>query len=219
MKRLRLVLTLASLTLLAAPAGAQDRGRKDDVPPAYKPPPGMCRIWLDNVPPGQQPAPTDCATAIRNRPSNGRVIFGEELKDKGKRFRKANEKKQPDSRFESWSRDALLDRTTLGDRSRGDPRADDDEDSYDESALPEMSGTALFARGIRTDDVERWLGRARVSPRTTDDDRDGVPERISWMDAATGAPVQVWTDLDGDGWADRVELFRDGRRVRVIGAR
>ncbi|HNV75051.1 MAG TPA: hypothetical protein PKH96_10275, partial [Gemmatimonadaceae bacterium] len=37
-----------------------------------------CRIWIDNVPPSQQPAPTDCASAIKNRPSNGRVIFPED---------------------------------------------------------------------------------------------------------------------------------------------
>jgi hypothetical protein len=38
----------------------------------------MCRVWVDGVPPGQQPAPTDCRTAIRNRPANGRVIFGDD---------------------------------------------------------------------------------------------------------------------------------------------
>ena len=38
----------------------------------------MCRVWVDGVPPGQQPAPTDCRTAIRNRPRNGRVIFGDD---------------------------------------------------------------------------------------------------------------------------------------------
>ena len=38
----------------------------------------MCRVWVDGVPPGQQPAPTDCRTAIRNRPPNGRVIFGDD---------------------------------------------------------------------------------------------------------------------------------------------
>jgi hypothetical protein len=36
----------------------------------------MCRIWLKDVPPNQQPAPTDCASAVRNRPRDGRVIFG-----------------------------------------------------------------------------------------------------------------------------------------------
>jgi hypothetical protein len=38
----------------------------------------MCRIWIDGVPPAHQPAPTDCATAIRKRPTNARVVFGNE---------------------------------------------------------------------------------------------------------------------------------------------
>jgi hypothetical protein len=42
----------------------------------------MCRIWINDVPPGQQPAPTDCASAVRNRPSNGKVLFGDESKGK-----------------------------------------------------------------------------------------------------------------------------------------
>ena len=65
----------------AGPLSAQGRDRDrapDDIPPAHRPPPGMCRVWVDGVPPGQQPAPTDCKTAIRNRPPNGRVIFGDD---------------------------------------------------------------------------------------------------------------------------------------------
>ena len=64
----------------ATPLSAQrrDRDKGDDIPPAHRPPPGMCRVWVDGVPPGQQPAPTDCRTAIRNRPRNGRVIFGDD---------------------------------------------------------------------------------------------------------------------------------------------
>jgi hypothetical protein len=42
-----------------------------------KPPAGMCRIWVDGVPPDKQPAPTDCASALKNKPTNGRVIFGD----------------------------------------------------------------------------------------------------------------------------------------------
>jgi hypothetical protein len=38
----------------------------------------MCRIWIKGVPPGQQPAPTDCSSAVRNRPANGKVLFGDE---------------------------------------------------------------------------------------------------------------------------------------------
>lgn len=56
--------------------------QQNEVPKEYLPPRGMCRIWLDGVPPNQQPAPTDCATAIRNKPRNGRVIFGEDAGDK-----------------------------------------------------------------------------------------------------------------------------------------
>lgn len=79
-------LTLACTVGLAGVATAQNGS--DDVPKAYRPPPGMCRIWLSKVPPKQQPAPTDCPTAVRNRPPNGRVIFGDdyvEKSDKGDR--------------------------------------------------------------------------------------------------------------------------------------
>ena len=55
-----------------------ERSDKGDVPKGLRPPAGMCRVWIDNVPAGRQPAPTDCASAIRNRPPNGRVIFSEE---------------------------------------------------------------------------------------------------------------------------------------------
>ena len=77
------LLTLACTAGLAGVAGAQKGD--DDVPKAFRPPPGMCRIWLDKVPPKQQPAPTDCPTAVRNRPSNGKVLFGDDYveKDKG----------------------------------------------------------------------------------------------------------------------------------------
>jgi hypothetical protein len=75
--------TMLALVALAfaTPVSAQGRDRdraQDDVPPAHRPPPGMCRVWVDGVPPRQQPAPTDCRTAIRNRPPNGRVIFGDD---------------------------------------------------------------------------------------------------------------------------------------------
>ena len=83
------LLTLACSVALAGTAHAQQGGKgEDEVPKAYRPPPGMCRFWLEKVPAKQQPAPTDCPTAVKNRPSNGRVIFGDDYKDgadKGKR--------------------------------------------------------------------------------------------------------------------------------------
>jgi hypothetical protein len=56
----------------------QSRSLQQIVPPGFFPPAGMCRIWINGVPAGQQPAPTDCASAVRNRPANGRVLFGDD---------------------------------------------------------------------------------------------------------------------------------------------
>src|SRR3569623_1501734 len=67
---------LAGFALSAATLHAQSSS--SSVPESHRPPPGMCRIWIDGVPPAHQPAPTDCATAIRKRPLNSRVVFGSE---------------------------------------------------------------------------------------------------------------------------------------------
>ena len=56
-------------------AAIRDTG---SIPVKYRPPVGMCRVWLDDVPMAQQPAPTDCASAVRNRPPKGRVVFGDD---------------------------------------------------------------------------------------------------------------------------------------------
>lgn len=77
------MVALALSVASASAAGAQERG--PDIPKEARPPAGMCRIWLDNVPAGQQPAPTDCATAVKNRPAKGRVVFGDKVEEpKGK---------------------------------------------------------------------------------------------------------------------------------------
>ena len=86
-KRIMLVLAVA-VAGASAPLGAQGKSfgpKNDRIPEGHRPPPGMCRIWLDGVPAGQQPAPTDCATAVRNRPANGRVIFGDDYRAKDER--------------------------------------------------------------------------------------------------------------------------------------
>ncbi len=87
MKLLRAVFTLGITLAVAAPAMAQrqqaqrDSARRTPVPANARPPKGMCRIWIDGVPAAQQPAITDCATAVKNRPANARVLFGDDYAD------------------------------------------------------------------------------------------------------------------------------------------
>ncbi len=63
--------------------GLPQRQWKPVVPPEYRPPAGMCRIWIEGVQPSQQPAPTDCVTAVRNKPVNGTVVFGDDVPKRG----------------------------------------------------------------------------------------------------------------------------------------
>ena len=79
------VTTAVVLAVLVVPGVAQaQRGKQErervrpEVSTRFKPPPGMCRIWIAGVPGPRQPAPTDCATALRNRPANGSVVFGDD---------------------------------------------------------------------------------------------------------------------------------------------
>ena len=72
-------MTIGAVALsLGLGSAAMAQAPKKDEAADHLPPPGMCRIWVDGVPASQQPAPTDCATAVRNRPEHGRVIFGSE---------------------------------------------------------------------------------------------------------------------------------------------
>ena len=87
MKQLSAVLTIGLLLASAAPVMAQRGAPKDTarkIPADARPPKGMCRVWIDGVPAAQQPAATDCPTAVKNRPNNGRVIFGDDYPDSSK---------------------------------------------------------------------------------------------------------------------------------------
>lgn len=90
MQLLRAVLTTTVLMAVsAAPSMAQQTARDNArkaaaIPDDARPPKGMCRIWIDGVPAAQQPAATDCPTAVKNRPANGRVLFGDEYADSSK---------------------------------------------------------------------------------------------------------------------------------------
>jgi hypothetical protein len=265
MNRIAIPFVLAA-SLLAAPVGAQGKGRnRDAVPTGYRPPAGMCRVWIDGVPPGQQPGPTDCATAVRDRPANSRVIFGDDANvAKGKQLgRYMTGKYRPDASDDTddsrnrdddddtddrdrrrRSGDICVDRDRDGrcdarrgsdicvdsdrdgqcddrrgsdicmDRNR-DGRCDDPVSGRRTPSLPEMIGSILIGQGRRSADVERWLGVDAVSARYQDADRDGKPERATWVNRA-GQIVQIWIDSNRDGRADTVRLYRDGRIVKVI---
>ena len=110
-----ITISLAFAVAASAPLSAQSLAPKGErIPPGQEPPPGMCRIWLNGVPPGQQPAPTDCATAVRNRPANGRVIFGDDYVDGKKR------PKNSDDQRRTAPRDDRGDDRASNDRSDGD---------------------------------------------------------------------------------------------------
>ncbi|GJG87239.1 hypothetical protein tb265_24200 [Gemmatimonadetes bacterium T265] len=344
----------AAIALAAGRARAQSpkpsgdgKGKDPDVPAAYRPPPGMCRVWLAKVPPGQQPAPTDCASAVRNRPSNGRVLFGDDYVGK----KPANTSHAgpnlltnvADSAANAWRvtpalnvvsaeipvaaaattratertptsagrvaqdeyeagyaagyRDAMnghrprfrgADRADPGTGTTGyavpgssgygqsnggavvvvppgqDPRyfnngrypppgrangicLDRDGDGWCDdprfgapvcrdldgdgrcddypglaaspypSSLPEMRAGVEVQQGRGSALALRWLGTSEVVARLVDPKRTGTPYRVLWFDANTNALLQSWTDLDGDGIADRVEIFRNGRRVKLLG--
>ena len=201
----------------AAVSGAQSSSSAPDIPPAYVPPSGMCRVWLKDVPPVQQPAPTDCQSALRTKPVGATVIYGPEVK-------------RTSIAPGEWTRAPLRparddDRTRLPLRPADDAPVtevcgDGGRDARCEDAsasLPAMRAAVQWTEGQRPADLQRWFGGQNVAARFSMPARGGAPDRVQWYDI-DGRLVQIWIDRNGDGRADRVELFnRDGARVRVVG--
>lgn len=190
---------LALGALLAGRAEAQASAVPADMPASYRPPPGMCRVWLRDVPPVQQPAPTDCRTALRTKPADAVVVFGPE-----RRGATTSPAAGWTARLESLDEASML--PVRGGR--------DDEAA---SELPSMRAALQWIEGQRPADMVRWLGARTVAARFTMPASGRTPDRVQWVDG-DGRLVQLWIDRNGDGRADRVELYdRDGARVRVIG--
>ncbi|HJU88210.1 MAG TPA: hypothetical protein VJ672_02380 [Gemmatimonadaceae bacterium] len=106
MKRIPLIVAALCAVALASPARAQGGSQDSQVPEGYRPPRGMCRIWIDGVPAGRQPAPTDCPTAIKRRPANGRVIFGEPVEERQEdSSRRSSKKAKPNPAYVKKLRD------------------------------------------------------------------------------------------------------------------
>lgn len=219
------------LTGGAVVLAAQSPSLQPSIPSAYAPPAGMCRVWLRDVPPMQQPAPTDCRSAVRMKPVGATVIYGPEEKRSGftpndwsrPAARPARDDDRTRTPFRSGSevcadsnRDGLCD-DAQGGESCVDARDTDCEEAA--PAMPSMRSAVLWTEGQRPSDLQRWFGGLNVSPRFTPPARGAAPDRVQWFDA-DGHVVQIWTDRNNDGRADRVELFNhDGTRIRVIGQR
>ena len=114
------VLAALAMATFSLPALAQG---PRDVPAGHRPPPGLCRVWIDGVPPGRQPRATDCRTAERQRPRNARVIYGDDYARRDVRLRDRDR----DGRDDRWERrdrdDGWYDRDVENRRSadrRGD---------------------------------------------------------------------------------------------------
>ena len=81
--------------------------------------------------------------------------------------------------------------------------------------MPAMIWAAQYSRGRLVPELQGWLPGRGLGVRLSDRDRNGWPEDVVWLDR-TGRVVQRWRDLDRDGRADRVELYRNGRVWRVL---
>jgi hypothetical protein len=82
--------------------------------------------------------------------------------------------------------------------------------------LPRMRAALDVVQGRGSADVARWLGTNEFIARLPDGGRGGVPWRVLFLDANSLQLLQVWTDRNRDGLADRVEIFRNGQRVKLL---
>lgn len=192
--------TAAAAVLGCAPASAQGGSRDvgyGGVPPQAYPARGMCRIWLDGLAANQQPPVTDCATARRGAQSQIRVLDGNEARDVAGGWRSEND-------CRDRNRDGRCDWT-------GDPR----NNSIGSGPMPLMESAVAYARNRSvSDDVRRWVPTSAT--RVTLQNRPGTNQlyRALWIDT-DGKPVQGWVDRKGDGSADLIERYADGKMVET----
>ena len=237
------ILTIAMLATAAGAADAQGRGRSKGnkgVPPGQRPPAGMCRIWINGVPPGHQPAPTDCETAVRNQPANSQIIWGDNTARRERNVSDDDRRDRNRDRRGGYPRDShgheydpsCVDNDRNGwcdyhpdirssvhvgnvpGNTGGTGSTPVDRGQYP-SQMPAMTGAVLIRVGVRTADVQNWLGRGDLRSETVDSNGDGVPEQATWYDG-NGTILQVWRDDDRDGRADSVDVYRNGQRVQVV---
>lgn len=235
-------MTVLSMALTASDAAAQssksDKDEKGGIPKEYAPPAGMCRVWVEGVPANQQPAPTDCATAVRNKPANARVIYGEDKAKGGKKIDdlpinrlRPVEKKGPPlvppdlAQFDPRARDQFDAKKITDEQLFGDQPARTSPASSYPGVAPSQPGPGMSPGGFVTpggvvvpgavNDPRYFNNAPGVRPpgfgSSTCLDRDGD----GWCDDQRYGPPTC-RDLDGDGRCDDLPEFASRAYPQVL---
>ena len=207
----------------------------DNVPPGHQPAPTDCETAVRNQPPNSQIIWGDNTTrrdrsVVDNnrRRDDGRDDRNRDRRDRGSYPRDSHGHEydpacidddrngwcdyHPEIRSVRHARGGTVPGTVPG--TTGGTSTPVDRGQYP-SQLPAMTGAVLIRTGVRTVDVQNWLGRIDLRAENVDANGDGVPEQATWYDAS-GTVLQVWRDDDRDGRADSVEVYRNGQRVDVV---
>ncbi|HWZ60911.1 MAG TPA: hypothetical protein VNW46_18140 [Gemmatimonadaceae bacterium] len=236
--RARFALPVLAFAAVSATAGAQDHGHGHGhghdggdegggAPPGQLPPRGQCRIWFDGLPPGHQPLPSDCETAFRDAPPDARVLVGEGVDAHG--YSRGD---HDHGNHNGWGKEHGRKRDGDDrDEERGappppPPPADCLVYTPDGQcagaympagpppALPDMIGAVFMAEGRVWPEAQRWLGGLQLTAHV-DAVVGGRPARVRWTDS-NGRLVQEWIDVNGNGRAGVVRVYRRGVLVRTF---
>ena len=116
------------------------------------PPAGKCRIWMDGVPAAQQPAATDCTTALRQRPTNGTILYGPASRETGGgRFdpsvgeRTPSRSAAPSERLERGGSKAEQELKRRRDEQEREKRAAESRERYERARQDEVDRTRLMS--------------------------------------------------------------------------
>ncbi|MBC8089897.1 MAG: hypothetical protein H7Z40_21770 [Phycisphaerae bacterium] len=205
--------------------GSAVRPIGDSIPSEYRPPAGMCRVWIDGVPAAQQPASTDCPSATLKKPANARVVWGEDPRAKGGKssdqlpvrgFAPSSTNKRspvnaaipPTARVEGIGREdkRISDEQLFGDRPANSPASSYPGTSAGGQSVlyPPAAPNAPVGNGILGD--PRYFNNAGVKPpgygsgSCLDRDQDG------WCDDSRFGPPAC-LDQDKDGRCDDLPEF------------